>query len=183
MKGVVVKFDTESGFGFIRTKGRRDDVFVHMKSVQGHTLLSVGQNVTFDIYPTPKGDHAVNVLPGNAQKSPSSIFFIAAAVITLLTMLGVVFGAGFTWLWAYLLAINIGTFALYAYDKSVAGGMRLRVPEVVLHVLALLGGTPAAFIGQQALRHKTIKGSFQAWFIGIVVLQVGAYIAYVMLVG
>jgi uncharacterized membrane protein YsdA (DUF1294 family) len=64
---------------------------------------------------------------------------------------------------------------------TVAGrGTRLwRVPESVLHLMALAGGTPAAFAGQRALRHKTAKQSFRAWFWVIVVAQTAALSAWV----
>ena len=75
------------------------------------------------------------------------------------------------WNWSALAGVNVATFLLLGYDKAIAGGRRLRVPEVVLHLLTFLGGTPAAFIGQGLFRHKTRKGSFQAVFWLIVFLQ------------
>ena len=83
---------------------------------------------------------------------------------------------------AFLAAINLATFAAYGYDKSVArgdGGRLWRVPETVLHVLALAGGTPAAFAGQKLLRHKSTKRPFRAWFWAVVVLQIAALSAWV----
>jgi uncharacterized membrane protein YsdA (DUF1294 family) len=83
----------------------------------------------------------------------------------------------FTWRWewkplpAYLAGINASTFGFYAYDKLAARWKRLRVPEKVLHALALVGGTPAAILGQWGLRHKTLKGSFRLVFWCIVVVQ------------
>jgi len=180
MKGVVVKFNAERGFGFIRTEALKEDVFVHIKSVQGRKALSQGQSVTFDVTATDRGHAAVNVLPGAAQRSPSALFIGLASLIMLVVASVAALWVGLSWLWAYLIAINISTFILYVYDKSVAGGARLRVPEKVLHLLALLGGTPAAFASQQFLRHKTLKKSFRALFIGIVVLQIGFCMVYVM---
>ena len=72
---------------------------------------------------------------------------------------------------AYLVGVNATTFGAYLYDKSVAGGAMWRVPEAVLHLLALAGGSPAALAGQHLLRHKTRKPAFQAWFWAIVVAQ------------
>ncbi|MBI3856671.1 MAG: DUF1294 domain-containing protein [Planctomycetes bacterium] len=63
---------------------------------------------------------------------------------------------------------------LYGYDKAVAGGTRSRVPEKWLHLLALLGGSPAAFLSQKLFRHKTVKAPFQRVFWLIVVLQLAA---------
>jgi uncharacterized membrane protein YsdA (DUF1294 family) len=77
---------------------------------------------------------------------------------------------------AYLAGVNLATFFAYLYDKSVAasGTGLWRVPEAVLHLLALVGGTPGAFAGQRLLRHKTRKEGFRAWFWIIVAIQVAA---------
>jgi uncharacterized membrane protein YsdA (DUF1294 family) len=75
---------------------------------------------------------------------------------------------------AYVLAINATTLLAYAYDKRIAGGNRQRVPERVLHALALFGGTPAALLGQLGFRHKTRKSAFRAGFWAIVFLQAAA---------
>ena len=80
---------------------------------------------------------------------------------------------------AYLLTINLITFLTYAHDKRAARKHNSRTPESALHLLALLGGSPAALIAQQLFRHKTVKRSFQLVYWGIVVLQV-ATIVYVM---
>ena len=81
---------------------------------------------------------------------------------------------------AYFAGVNLTTLGAYLYDKSVAaGGAALwRVPETVLHLLALAGGSPAAFAGQQLLRHKTSKPGFRMWFWVIVAVQVAALIGW-----
>lgn len=71
----------------------------------------------------------------------------------------------------YLLAVNLATFAAYGYDKRAARKHNRRVPEATLHLLALLGGSPAALAGQQFFRHKTAKRPFQLKFWAIVVVQ------------
>jgi uncharacterized membrane protein YsdA (DUF1294 family) len=77
---------------------------------------------------------------------------------------------------AYLAGVNLATFTAYLYDKSVAasGTALWRVPEAVLHLLALVGGTPGAFAGQRLLRHKTRKEGFRIWFWVIVAVQAAA---------
>jgi uncharacterized membrane protein YsdA (DUF1294 family) len=106
-------------------------------------------------------------------------FLLAAAFVTALTAWLLADRLNWGALLAFLGGINLATFGAYLYDKSVARGEggatrgRLwRVPETVLHVLALAGGTPAAFAGQKLLRHKTVKRPFRAWFWSIVVLQI-----------
>ncbi len=73
----------------------------------------------------------------------------------------------------WLLAVNVVAFAYHGYDKARAVAGRSRVPEIVLHGLALAGGTLGAYAGMRLFHHKTIKGSFRLVFWTIAVLQVG----------
>ncbi len=74
---------------------------------------------------------------------------------------------------AYLLGVNLTTFLLYGYDKQISRGDGLRVPEKILHLLALLGGSPAGLFAQKFFHHKTLKGSFQLIYWLTVLLQLG----------
>ncbi len=85
------------------------------------------------------------------------------------------------WLVAGLVAVNITTFALYGYDKLAARRRWWRVPEALLHGWALLGGSPAALIGQQVFRHKTIKQRFRVVFWLVVAVQIAALLAWLRL--
>jgi uncharacterized membrane protein YsdA (DUF1294 family) len=81
------------------------------------------------------------------------------------------------WTWyhllgAWLLAVNLVTLAFYGHDKARARVGGRRVPEAVLHGLALAGGTPGAYLGMSLFRHKTIKPAFRLLFRLIAVLQV-----------
>jgi uncharacterized membrane protein YsdA (DUF1294 family) len=79
----------------------------------------------------------------------------------------------------WLAAVNLVAFLYYGYDKLRAGIGRTRVPEVVLHSLALAGGTLGAYAGMRLFRHKTIKGSFRLVFWIIAVLQLALVAAVV----
>ena len=46
------------------------------------------------------------------------------------------------------------------------------MPEIVLWLLAALGGSPGAFIARRVFHHKTSKTSFQIVFWVIVAVQV-----------
>ena len=74
------------------------------------------------------------------------------------------------WL-AYLGSINLVTLVFYGWDKWRATKQKSRTPEWCLHLLALLGGSPGAWVAQQCFRHKTVKRSFRIVFWLIVVLQ------------
>ena len=78
------------------------------------------------------------------------------------------------WLWLvhWLFAVNVVTFAYYGIDKWLAKKPWFRVPELVLHMLSAVGGSPAALLAMWAFRHKTIKPSFRILFYGIVLVQI-----------
>jgi uncharacterized membrane protein YsdA (DUF1294 family) len=71
----------------------------------------------------------------------------------------------------WLVCINVVTFAYYGYDKWQARQAGRRVPEVALHLFALLGGSLGAFAAMRVFRHKTIKESFRIVFWIIVAVQ------------
>jgi uncharacterized membrane protein YsdA (DUF1294 family) len=79
---------------------------------------------------------------------------------------------GFPALPAALVGLNLATILGYGCDKHQArvGGWRL--PEMSLHVLAAIGGTPGAFIGQRLFHHKTRDRKFQIIFWSIAAAQV-----------
>ena len=108
-------------------------------------------------------------------------FLLAGAALTTVTAWLLASQLHASALLAYVTGVNLTTFGAYLYDKSVAGsGAPLwRVPEAVLHLLALAGGTPAAFAGQHVLRHKTQKAGFRTCFWVIVAVQVAALVGWV----
>jgi len=77
---------------------------------------------------------------------------------------------------AMVLAINLATFAAFGWDKAAARQRDRRIPERTLLTLAALGGSPAALLARQTLRHKTRKQPFGARLLLIVFLQVVALI-------
>lgn len=73
----------------------------------------------------------------------------------------------------FLLALTLITFLFYGYDKYQAINQKSRIPEVILHLLTLAGGTAGAIAGQLLFRHKTKKLSFRVVFIIIAAFQTG----------
>ncbi len=113
-------------------------------------------------------------------RSPAAIF-VGAALVLIAATAAVAIYHQLPWIAGLLGGVNAATFLLYGYDKIVAGRGRLRVPELVLHGLALAGGTPAAFLGQIFWRHKMAKGSFQIVFWMIVGVQLLALLGWSVL--
>jgi uncharacterized membrane protein YsdA (DUF1294 family) len=64
----------------------------------------------------------------------------------------------FYWIW--LAVASSITFLLYGFDKARSKTGGRRVPEAVLHGLALLGGFPGGWVGRSVFHHKTQKGIF-----------------------
>src|SRR4051794_22337767 len=67
------------------------------------------------------------------------------------------------WLICWLFSVNIVTFLWYGVDKYISKQALLfwfRVPEKVLHMLSIIGGSPSALLAMMIFRHKTIKPSF-----------------------
>ena len=79
-----------------------------------------------------------------------------------------------------LLMLNLATFYLYFRDKQAAQDGEWRVSENQLHGLALLGGWPGAWFGQQILRHKSSKVSFRIAYWGTVALNVIGLLAWLI---
>jgi len=174
MQGYIIHFNKEKGYGFIDSDEHEENIFVHISEVTNADTLEQGQEVTFQIERTAKGLSAVLVKAGVKQRSPYLIFGVVSSLITL-----AIFAYAtqqLPTLLAYLVAVNITTFLLYGYDKFISKGERLRVPELNLQALALLGGSPAALLAQKFFRHKTIKESFQIVYWVTVAIQVGVVI-------
>ena len=75
------------------------------------------------------------------------------------------------WLLGAMAALNLVKFLSYALDKSAAQSGGWRTSEKQLHLLALLGGWPAAWWAQQWLRHKSSKQEFRATYWGTALLN------------
>jgi len=79
-----------------------------------------------------------------------------------------------------LIAVNLWTMLRFHQDKQRAIAGERRIPEADLLGLALIGGTPGAFLARPLFRHKTRKQPFSAWLILIAVIQAGAIIGLTM---
>ena len=116
-------------------------------------------------------------MSGDARRSsPFAIFALVALLIVAAAVALALYG-GVPPLIGYLSGINLAAMALYGYDKQAAIKNRLRVPENVLHLVALLGGSPAALLSRKMFRHKTVKTSFRISFWLIVAVQVAVIAA------
>ena len=83
----------------------------------------------------------------------------------------------------YILCVSIITFAAYGIDKRKAEKNKWRIPESVLIMLAVLGGSVGALAGMLVFHHKTKKAKFVIGIPVILLLQAAAALILLMYVG
>jgi CspA family cold shock protein len=61
--GKVKWFNNAKGYGFILADDSNEDLFAHYSTIQmdGYRTLKAGQAVQFDIKPSDKASHAINI--------------------------------------------------------------------------------------------------------------------------
>lgn len=62
---------------------------------------------------------------------------------------------------AYLVAVNVMTFALFAYDKYCATHDKWRVRESTLLMWSAVGGALGAGVAMEVCHHKTLHAKFK----------------------
>ena len=107
----------------------------------------------------------------SGKNSPYTIYGITALILTIIFIISFS-SIGLSIIISYLISINLVTFLYYGFDKMIAGSESVRIPELVLHSLALAGGSPAGLLAQKLFCHKTIKTSFQITYWAIVIIQI-----------
>jgi len=83
----------------------------------------------------------------------------------------------------YILRVSIIAFAAYGIDKRKAEKNKWRIPESVLIMLAVLGGSVGALAGMLVFHHKTKKAKFVIGIPVILLLQAAAALILLMYVG
>lgn len=78
----------------------------------------------------------------------------------------------------YIIIINVVTFCLYGADKRRARRKMWRIPESVLLLFAIIGGSIGAGLAMHLFRHKTQHKKFTIGVPLIFILQVGAAIFF-----
>ena len=77
------------------------------------------------------------------------------------------------YIFIYFVAVSLITIIVTAYDKKAAKKWtKHRVPEKILFLLAILGGSVAEFLTMLKIRHKTKHKRFMIGLPIIILLQV-----------
>ena len=94
------------------------------------------------------------------KQSPKTSFLLLAILLIAAAGLFIYFLTGWELLWVWLVAVNSITFLAYGFDKGQAKGGGGRVPEMILHLLAISGGFLGGWLGRGLFHHKTRKPVF-----------------------
>ena len=92
--------------------------------------------------------------------SPYARFALIATIASTAIVLVLAAWLGVYWYVAWLIGWSVVTFVFYGLDKSWARSSSGRIPELVLHGMALVGGFPGGWAGRAVFRHKTRDASF-----------------------
>jgi len=182
LKGKLLNWNEDKAFGFIKSNGGGDDVFIHKTAFMNRKRSpQVNDIITFTISQDKQGRYCAKEATFTGEKLKKKQAKGVSRFSIYLSM-GFLVGLAATFaigslpknlLLAYL-GLSLFTFVIYASDKSKAKRGAWRTPESTLHLLALAGGWPGAAIAQQLLRHKSQKREFRRLFWFTVIINVGA---------
>jgi uncharacterized membrane protein YsdA (DUF1294 family) len=82
-------------------------------------------------------------------------FSILAILAIAILFAFLAFTTSWHWFINWIISANIVALVFYIIDKGLSKTGSTRVPEFVLHLLALLGGFVGAFLGLLVFRHKS----------------------------
>lgn len=189
LKGKIINWDDDKGFGFVEPIGGGNRCFVHIKAFENRSRRPItGDLIVYQQQTDTNGKYkAKNIAYANERKSKSfakknitkSKKKNASRIITFLffTILAVTIWQNLipiTLLYLYCGA-SVITVLFYAIDKSAARNQRWRTPEKHLYLMSLLGGWPGAFFAQHVFRHKSSKVSFIRIHWIVVMLNISAF--------
>lgn len=190
-QGRLIEWFDEKGYGFIQSDHQKEHkVFLHIQDFakKGPRPL-IGCALDYAVVVDAKGrirakdviylkasqtHKPLNTRIESFSKQNSSLDKMTIGIILYWLILFVLLNVGklpqFYFLW--LVLVNAITYLAYRRDKTASQRAKQRIPEMTLHLLALLGGWTFAWFAQQKFRHKTQKQPFKKIFLCTVVINI-----------
>ena len=94
------------------------------------------------------------------HRAPKRTFSLVAIALVALCGLGLALLTDWNPFAIWILSVSVITFLMYGYDKAQAQQDGPRIPEIVLHGLALAGGFLGGWLGRAVFHHKIRKPIF-----------------------
>lgn len=194
-QGRLVEWFDEKGYGFIQpTDSEKDRVFLHIKDfarpgprpivgcaleyvplIDGKGRMRAQQVTYLKAAQVKKSTVKVTQKP-QAKQHPLNVL----SIIYILLLAGlVIFGLLPSLSLLIISLMNVLSYWLYVQDKQAAQQGERRVAENNLHILAFLGGWPAAHLAQQRLRHKTQKQPFRNIYFAMIGLNIALIVLFI----
>ncbi|PME35205.1 hypothetical protein BCV39_19405 [Vibrio sp. 10N.286.55.E10] len=176
MKGQIVEWNDNKGYGFISSAGGELRVFFHISSVKNRGYRpKLTDSVSYDVTEDNKGRlNAKNVVVQGVNGFPFTVLFGFSFLVAAIT--SVVLFKGELLLIPLYLLMSIFTYLMFAWDKQAAQGGAWRTSENTLHLLSLLGGWPGALLAQFQLRHKSRKQPFKFILWVTIMINIGCFV-------
>lgn len=162
----IIEWNLEKGYGFLQVGTGR--IFLHRRDfAEHHKRPAVGDVVCFTLGQDARGRtcarNAVHVNDGGRITSVKVMVLACLLVLPAVALYRQ--DAGVRWVAAVVVVVmGLTSYFCYVADKRRARERKWRLSEAKLHLTALLGGWPGAFLAQQRLRHKISKADFQVIF-------------------
>ncbi|ENW29100.1 DUF1294 domain-containing protein [Acinetobacter lwoffii] len=179
-QGRLVEWFDDQGYGFIQPSDpAKDRVFLHIKDfAKPGPRPIVGCALDYLVILDERGRYRAQQVmylkasqakslqakfkPSKSQQTQKLQPMQIACVLYILLLVALTLGSLLSGLVLLLVSLmNALSYWLYAQDKEAAQLGNRRIPENTLHLVAFLGGWPAAWLAQQKLRHKTQKQPFR----------------------
>lgn len=161
--GLVSSLDPSRGFGFVRSDDYDYDLFFSLEDLGSRAeQVKIGTALRGTVKQTPKGPRLVSIsIVGSASASPYLLYSLLGLIATVGISVAAYLNFEVSPPVAYFIGINIAALFFMGLDKSLARSAALRMPEAVINVIAVLGGSAGVLLGIQVFRHKTRKAAFQ----------------------
>ncbi len=173
MRGRVVDWNDQRGFGFIASDTGDERFFFHISDMtkRSKERPEIGDVVSFDVASSLQAgkSRAVRIEttgPWWAKERRVKRLLLSVFALTTFPILWTLVKIGEQHIYMFwaVSAVSAIAFCSYYADKVAAQGGERRTPEATLQILALFGGWPGALLAQQLFRHKSSKRSFQVKF-------------------
>lgn len=152
IQGTIAQWDQSKGHGYIAVDNQETKVFFHISALENASQEPfVSEPVVFRLGCDEEGAmQAIHV-----ERPLVFNFSLAIAVWFCSALLGSVVLLDFPLIAClFYFAISIVTYTVYAFDKQAMLTQGTRIPEIVFHLLNILGGWIGALFAQTLMHHK-----------------------------